>query len=72
MERISVDVPEQPPIGSVVVDSCGTAWQRRRPLFSTSDGWFPAQCSGQLNQLHWAHLLTAHGPLDLVHRPDAS
>lgn len=66
MERISVTVPEQPPVGTVVLDSHGTAWQATRAMFNPAIVWRPADTSD--NALPWPALLVDHGPLDVVHR----
>lgn len=67
MERIHVDVPEQPPVGSVVLDRTGNAWQRLdehavQPWTTTASGTW----------LSWAEVLVSRGPLDVVHRAETT
>lgn len=63
LERIQVDVPDQPPIGSVVLDRTGTAWQRR-----TENDPAPWTSTGSGTWLSWPELLITLGPLDVLHR----
>lgn len=63
LERIQVNVPDQPTVGSVVLDRTGNVWQRRleddgQPWTGTASGTW----------LSWAELLVALGPVDVLHR----
>ncbi|QJY46691.1 hypothetical protein [Pseudonocardia broussonetiae] len=65
LERIQVDVPDQPPNGSVVLAG-GVAWQRR-DFIGNAGTWYAANESE--NGLHWSHLVVDCGPLDVLHIP---
>jgi hypothetical protein len=59
--RITLDIPEQPPIGSIVMNAAGVAYQHRH------DGvWCPAVTG---SGIAWAELIAAHLQLDLIHTP---
>lgn len=62
LPRIALDVPEQPPVGSIVLGEQGVAWQRR------GDGWFAAG-PVQLVGTSWANLLIAMGSVEVLHVP---
>jgi hypothetical protein len=66
----AVECPEEPPVGSVVVDSESTAWQCR------SGGgcawWWPTDSESRFHPIHmrWADLLHKYGPVTEVWRPE--
>ncbi len=67
--KIQICVPDEPPIGSVVVDVHGDAWQRRSDLswirVLTLHPIFVTQPVGSF----WRHLVVDQGPLTVVHTP---
>ncbi len=76
-ETINVDVPPEPPVGSVVLDALGVAWQSH-----TRDHGGRLWQSAGLRALmtfggtasgwgSWAMLITERQPLTLIHRADA-
>lgn len=55
----------EPPLGSVVIDADGDAWQRR-----ADDDWscsFHGLMRGQYDGQTWAALIAQHGPVVIVH-----
>lgn len=71
-EKLTAVVPEEPPPGSVVVDSGERAWQRITSLaMFGADGqqWVRACRPGnEPMAVNWAYLLSYGGPVTLVYR----
>lgn len=76
-EVIGVELPDEPPIGSVVVDRLGRAWQRLggrlfgrhwEPAGKLGPGFFPELAD--VPPLSWGQLLVQRGDLTLVYRPE--
>src|SRR5688500_11149571 len=76
-ETIEIVLPDEPPVGAVVIDHYGRAWQRLAgSLFGAH--W---HVTGRLTSfipeladaptLRWGHLLLQRGPVTLVHNPKA-
>lgn len=73
-ERIEMQIPAEPPVGSVVVDEKGRAWQSYSPLIGHLT-WVPnASPQSLLGEspvpCSWSHLL-ARGPVTVVWRTPA-
>lgn len=75
-ETFELVLPDEPPIGAVVIDRYGRAWQRLARRFGRH--WEPA---GQLGPgvipaladvppLSWGQLLLQRGELTLVYNPE--
>jgi len=76
-ETFDLVLPDEPPVGSVVVDSYGRAWQRLTRALSGSrwcvagslipafDGMLPGA-----PELSWGRLLLQRGELTLVYTPE--
>lgn len=64
MKRIHVDVPEQPPVGSVVLGADGRAYQHRE-----QHRWHAAGAGGLGSGHDWARLLVLQRDLVLLYVP---
>ena len=68
---IDFDFPEEPPVGSIIIDRKEMAWQRGkspgspRPL---EGGWQQVINDGLGARLSWGALLTCAKPVRLVYR----
>lgn len=65
-------VPEEPPVGSVVLDKDGLVWQRLK-VNEPYPSWVPAQLSFHGPDMHsnyWPKLLVDNGPLIELYRPE--
>lgn len=63
------EIPDEPPVGSVVLDKDGLAWQRVKML-DPYPSWVPARQSHHGLELianYWPKLLVDNGPLTLLH-----
>ncbi|SFI80370.1 hypothetical protein SAMN05216275_10531 [Streptosporangium canum] len=56
-------LPEEPPYGSVVLDSDGDAWQNR----GGPDGWACIVDTAEFTNISWARLNRSFRPLKVVH-----
>jgi hypothetical protein len=70
-EVLSVDIPVEPTLGSVVLDSNGTAWQRQN---ENTDRWLKCACFASFaTALPWAHLVAESRKLTVIYRaPEAA
>lgn len=65
-------VPDEPPVGSVVLDNDGIAWQRLK-VNEPYPHWVPAQLSFHGPDMHsnyWPKLLVDKGPVIELYRPE--
>lgn len=66
-------VPDEPPVGSVVLDNDGIAWQRIGSRDPYPNWQATHQDPGSFNggnMSYWSKLLVDKGPLTELHRPD--
>lgn len=64
-------IPDEPPARTVVIDRGGIAWQRRAPAARNAARWDSAWgLHHYAGPLTWANLLTDHGPVTEIHRPE--
>jgi hypothetical protein len=76
-ETFELVLPDEPPVGSVVIDRYGRAWQRLGgSLFGLNwhvtgrlASFIPALDDAPM--LRWGYLLLQRGPVTLVHNPKA-
>lgn len=69
----SVNMPEEPPVGSVVLDRDDIAWQLVELPRDFVRGWFPTWHRNRPERdvvRNWATLLTQHGPLRVLYHAD--
>jgi hypothetical protein len=69
-------IPEELPVGSVVVDAEQIAWQSHSSGFPNMSSWYPA-IDPAVGDVHngakpqsWAGLVATRGPLTELYRPD--
>ncbi|MFR9807095.1 hypothetical protein ACL02T_33080 [Pseudonocardia sp. RS010] len=72
MSILAASTPPEPPVGSVVLDKTGRAWQLLRGM----KHWLAAGATGETGifggpaPYSWTGLLVAYGPLQMVHNPE--
>lgn len=78
-EVVHVDVPPEPPAGSVGLDREGVAWQARASASGPGLVWERAgslarSATGSLTPVEskktWPRLLAENGPVTLIYRPE--
>ena len=65
-------VPEEPPVGTVVLDSNEVAWQRVGMANLPYPSWVSTRLNKDFHDLsadYWPKLLTERGPLKELYRP---
>jgi hypothetical protein len=71
MDEISVEIPDEPPPRSVVLDRNGDAWQSRRNLMREPSWSRTAGDDWQGQSVSWPVLLVLCGPLRVLHYAEA-
>lgn len=71
-QTLAATVPEEPPVGSVVVTANGYSWQSARTPFGIQ--WIRGGYAMNFEEWHlsWLELIAMHGPLTIVWIPTQS
>lgn len=70
-ETINIELPDEPPDGSVVLDHNGVAWQRQGGMWIKATADMGSLSFGE-TMCGWGDMLFRHGPLTLIYRAVAS
>ena len=68
VEVLAPALPPEPPVGSVVLDDLGRAWQRRKSFRDTSR-WKATH--HRLGEASWESLKSVAGPLRVLYDPES-